>query len=164
MIGFLDIRQVIVPREIVSEGHRFLRLVGEQRMEGIALWAGYREGESIFVVSDLLIPRQRGVSSDQGLCAVIHGDELARIGRELYEARKVLFAQLHTHPTEAYHSETDDEFSIVTTVGGVSLVIPDFATRPFDLDECAIYRLDEEGIWQELSHNAARTLIQIQGG
>lgn len=162
MSGFLDINRVLVPVEIVLEGHRFLRLVGEKHLEGIALWAGYREGAT-FVVSDLLIPRQRGVASDQGLCAVIDGDELARIGRELYQAQKLLFAQLHTHPTEAYHSTTDDEYSIVTTMGGLSLVIPDFAIRPFNLDDSAIYRLNGKGVWAELNPEAASQLISIVG-
>lgn len=160
MSGFLDIDRVLVPLEVVREGHRFLRYVGEKRLEGIALWAGFREGAT-FVVSDLIIPRQRGVTSDQGLCAVIDGDELARIGRELYAAQKQLFAQLHTHPTEAYHSTTDDEYSIVTTMGAISLVIPDFAIRPFKLNDSAIYRLNAEGIWTELHPNAAAKLIRI---
>src|SRR5690348_641746 len=162
MTGFLDINRVWVPREIVLEGHRFLRLVGKQRNEGICLWVGYRDGTN-FVVSDLLIPRQRGVSSDSGLCAIIHGDELSRIGRMLYEAKKLLFGQLHTHPTEAYHSITDDENSIVTTLGGLSLVIPDFAIHPFQLDNCAIYRLDAEGIWAEMTPADATNLIRIEG-
>lgn len=160
MTGFLDIQSVVVPREIVMEGHRFLRLAGQQRMEGIALWVGYREGTT-FVISDLLVPHQRGVSNESGLCAIIHGDELARIGRMLYDAKKLLFAQLHTHPTEAYHSITDDENSIVTAVGGLSLVIPDFAVRPFDLDDCAIYRLDAEGIWAEMHPQDAAAFIRI---
>lgn len=161
MTGFLDIDCVRVPREIVLEGHRFLRLAGKQHMEGICLWVGYREGTN-FVVTDLLIPRQRGVSSDAGLCAIIDGQELARIGRMLYEANKVLFGQLHSHPTEAYHSVTDDENSIVTTLGGLSLVIPDFATRPFQLDDCAIYRLDDKGVWAEVAPRDAANLIRIE--
>lgn len=163
MTGFLDISRVRVPQEIVFEGHRFLRLAGEQHMEGICLWVGYREGTN-FVVSDLLIPRQRGVSSDSGLCAIIDSDELSRIGRMLYQANKLLFGQLHTHPTVAYHSTTDDENSIVTTLGGLSLVIPDFAIRPFQLADCAIYRLDAVGIWAELRPEEAADFIRIEGG
>jgi hypothetical protein len=162
MTGFLDINRVYVPREIVLEGHRFLRLTGKQHMEGICLWVGYREGTN-FIVSDLLIPHQRGVSSESGLCAIIHGDELARIGRMLYEAKKLLFGQLHTHPTEAYHSVTDDENSIVTAMGGVSLVIPDFAVRPFNLNDCASYRLDADGVWAEMAPDTAADLIRIEG-
>lgn len=162
MTGFLDIQRVLVPREIVLEGQRFLTVVGQRRMEGIALWVGVREDDT-FLITDLLIPRQRGVSGESGLCAVIEGDELARIGRELYAAGKLLFAQLHTHPTEAYHSSTDDEFSIVTKLGGLSLVIPDFAVRPFNLDDCAVYRLNGDGLWAEMTPDQASAFIRIVG-
>lgn len=162
MTGFLDISRVFVPRELVSEGHRFMRAAGELHKEGIALWAGYREGTT-FIVDHLLIPKQRGITTDSGMCAVIHGDELGRIGRQLYEIKKQLFAQLHTHPTEAYHSATDDENAVVTVVGGLSLVIPDFAVHPFDLATCAAYRLDSTGIWTELHPDMAADLIKIVG-
>ena len=35
----------------------------------------------------------------------------------------------------------DDALPIATTVGCLSLVIPNFAREPFALDQCAVYRL-----------------------
>lgn len=162
MTGYLDIEHVLVPRELVNEGHRFMRDVGKLHKEGIALWAGYRD-VTTFIVDHLLIPQQRGITTDSGVCAVIHGDELARIGRSLYEAKRQLFAQLHTHPTDAYHSVTDDENAVVTTYGGLSLVIPDFAVNPFDLLDCATYRLDKDGVWVEMHPKAVSNFIRIVG-
>jgi hypothetical protein len=163
MKGFLGIDKVILPRKIALDGHRFLRLVGERYSEGIALWAGYAEGTT-FVVTHLLIPGQTGVRSDEGVCAVIDGPELRRIGMELYKANRQLIAQIHSHPTEAYHSDTDDEFAIVTIMGGLSLVVPDFAVRPFDLVEYATYRLSEQGIWTEMHPRDVAKLIEIVEG
>jgi len=160
--GYLDINKVLLPREITLEGHRFLRLAGEQHSEGIALWAGYTEGTT-FVVTSLLIPRQKGIRREDGVCAVVEGAELRRIGLELYKAGRQLFAQIHSHPTEAYHSSTDDQYAIVSTMGGLSLVVPDFAVRPFDLDEYATYRLSEKGVWDELHPRDVAQLIQIVG-
>jgi hypothetical protein len=62
-----------------------------------------------------------------------------------------LLAQIHSHPAEAYHSDTDDAFPIATAAGSLSLVIPDFAARPFALPECAVYRLSATGVWEKLS-------------
>lgn len=163
MKGFLGINKVRLPREIALEGHRFLRLAGEKHCEGIALWVGYTDG-TVFQVTNLLIPRQAGVHTESGVCAVIEGAELRRIGMELYKANRELFAQIHSHPTEAYHSETDDEFAIVTTMGGLSLVVPDFAVRPFDLDDYASYRLSEQGIWDEMNPRDVTRLIEIVEG
>lgn len=160
MKGFLGIDKVRLPREIALEGHRFLRLRGEQQLEGIALWVGNVQG-TIFDVTDLLVPKQKGIRAESGVCAVIEGPELRRIGMEIYNAKKQLFAQIHSHPTEAYHSDTDDEFPIVTTMGALSLVVPDFATRPFNLDEYATYRLSEQGEWIEMRPRDVTRLIEI---
>jgi hypothetical protein len=59
---------------------------------------------------------------------------------------------VHSHPTEAYHSETDDRYAIVTEDGGHSLVVPDFARHPMALSGCAIYRL-HRGSWLELTRD-----------
>lgn len=124
------------------------------------LWVGNVDGSS-FRVTNLLIPRQTAVRSDSGICAVVEGSELRRIGMELYKEKLQLVAQVHSHPTNAYHSETDDEFAIVTTMGGLSLVVPDFAVGPFDLNEYAAYRLTESGSWEELNRREVARLIEV---
>jgi hypothetical protein len=160
MKGFLGIDHVVLPREIALEGHKFLRYAGQRESEGIALWVGKTEGTT-FLVTHLLIPKQTAIRSDDGVCAVIEAPELRRIGLELYNAGLQLFAQIHSHPTDAYHSSTDDENSIVTVMGGLSFVVPDFAARPFDLDEYATYRLSEEGIWDEMHPRDVTKLIEV---
>jgi len=57
---------------------------------------------------------------------------------------------------------TDDAFPIATTAGSLSLVIPDFASRPFALPECAVYRLSATGKWEKLSAWDVISLIQLQ--
>jgi hypothetical protein len=60
-------------------------------------------------------------------------------------------AQIHTHPGHAYHSETDDRYPMVGTVGFVSIVVPWFAernVRPSDLYVC---ELAVDGTWHELN-------------
>lgn len=158
--GFLGINKVRLPREVASEGHLFLRYAGLKHSEGIVLWVGVTEGTT-FHITDLLIPHQTGIRTSDGVCAVIEGPELRRIGLELYQAKRQLFAQVHSHPTDAYHSETDDRNAIVTTMGGMSLVVPDFATRAFDLDDYATYRLAEDGAWNEMHPHDVRQLIEI---
>src|SRR4051812_484103 len=38
--------------------------------------------------------------------------------------------QVHTHPFEAFHSQTDDAYPLLWDVGFLSLVIPNFAMGP----------------------------------
>ena len=55
--------------------------------------------------------------------------ELPRLNVLLHERNLTLVAQLHSHPTNAYHSSTDDTYPIVTRAGRISLVVPDFALQ-----------------------------------
>ena len=129
----------------------------------MVLWVGKPEGKK-FGVTKVLVPRQRGIKTKDGVCVVVESPEMHRINVELFKSGLRVIAQVHTHPTNAYHSDTDDEYAIATTAGSLSLVIPDFARRPFNLMECAVYRLDKTGIWQDVPPPRARALISIEAG
>lgn len=162
MIGFLDIESLIVPRSIIQDGHHFLRIAGATGREGLVLWTGRREGVR-FVVTELVIPEQQGIRTNDGVCVIIEGKALARLNADLYKRQLQLIAQIHSHPGAAYHSSTDDEYAIATKVGCLSLVVPDFASRPFSLTECASFRLSPAGQWDELSTIEVSRLIHVAG-
>jgi hypothetical protein len=151
---------VRVPKKLVGDVMDHLRRMGQKGYEGFALWAGVVQGES-FQVTHTLIPAQEGMRSRQGVCVVIGPEELHRLNVWLYENRRVLVAQIHSHPTDAYHSDTDDDYPIATTVGGLSLVVPDFAVRPFSLHTTAVYRLSAAARWEELSIAEVAKLIHL---
>ena len=157
--GFLTLTELIVPASLAEFANEHLRRVGRDGYEGFALWAGMREGD-VFQVTECIIPAQSGLRYEDGVCVRVDGDELYRLSVHLYEAELQLVAQLHSHPGSAYHSDTDDAFPIATTAGAFSLVIPDFATAPFALDRCAIYRLIPGEGWVELCGEAL-SIIQV---
>ncbi len=161
MNDFSGIERVSIPRPLVDDAQLFLRRVGETGREGMVLWVGRPNGKQ-FQVTDLLIPRQRGLKTRDGVCVVVDADEMHRINVELFQSGLRLIAQVHSHPMKAYHSDTDDEYAIATTVGSLSLVIPDFATRKFDLSDCAVYRLSKNGSWEHISLRRVKSLIAIE--
>jgi hypothetical protein len=132
--------------------------VGKSGHEGFALWAGNRVNHA-FTVSNLVIPAQEGLRTSSGVCVRVEGDELHRINVWLFENELRLIAQIHSHPTDAYHSDTDDAFPIVTTEGGLSLVVPNFARGAPDLLTYAVFRL-LDGRWIELSDKSVSELLQ----
>jgi hypothetical protein len=160
MNELVAITTVRVRRKLITEVMDHLRHMGRQGYEGFALWAGELKG-SVFEITHTLIPAQKGIRSQQGVCVVIGPEELHRLNVWLYQNSRILVAQIHSHPTEAYHSDTDDDYPIATTVGGLSLVVPDFAKRPFSLDTTAVYRLSAGGRWEQLSLTVARRLIEV---
>lgn len=162
MIGFQDLKNLFVPQLVVQNGQKFLRAAGATGREGLVLWVGRKEN-STFFVTDLVIPEQRGIRTADGVCVVIEGSAIARLNADLYKRQLQLIAQVHSHPGAAFHSATDDEYAIATKIGCLSLVVPNFATRPFFLGDCAVYKLSTTGKWRELSINEASRLIHFVG-
>lgn len=159
-MSFQLLTSVVVPAQCVQETHEHLRSVGSRGLEGLALWAGRRTDES-FHVEQAIIPLQRGVRSVNGVYVEIGPQELHRMNVWLFERKLSLIAQIHSHPTEAYHSDTDDAYALVTKAGAISIVVPDFARQTFSLTSCATFRLSDKGRWVELSPAAAKNLIRI---
>ena len=160
MSGLLHIRRVRVPIEKAEEAHSYLRKIGFQGAEAVALWAGVAT-DTTFEVRETIIPRQKPHRTPTGMYYTVSSEELHRINVWLDDNGMQLIAQLHSHPREAYHSELDDELPIATTIGCFSLVIPDFARDPFSLRHCAVYRLVPERGWAHLKPLEVSRLITI---
>lgn len=159
-MNLLGITSVLVPGACIEKTHAHLRAVGRNGLEGLALWAGTGAGER-FHVTEAIIPVQRGIRSDAGVSVAVGPQELHRMNVFLFQNKLSLVAQIHSHPGAAYHSDTDDDHAIATKAGALSLVVPDFASQPFSLEQCAVYRLSAAGKWRELSAREAAELIII---
>jgi proteasome lid subunit RPN8/RPN11 len=159
--GLENVKHVKVPADVVTSVHAHLRDAGASGFEGVGFWAGQVEGDT-FLVRAAVVPAQWGQRSQSGVSVVVGGDELFRMNVWLHKNGLTLIAQLHSHPGDAYHSETDDDFAIMTRVGGLSIVVPNFAREPFSFDTAAIYRLAEKGQWSSLTSDEARALIHIE--
>lgn len=160
MTDLLRVDTIHVPRDVIEAVHQHLRDAGSMLCEGVAFWAG-TVVETVFEVQAALVPAQIGSRTEGGVAVTVTGDELFRMNVWLHKNRMTVVAQLHSHPSEAYHSETDDDFSIMTQSGGLSIVVPDFARGPFSLKTAAVYRLDHRGRWGELDPSEAARLIKI---
>lgn len=159
--GLLGVERFVARRSVANQLQDYLRRAGENGCEGVGFWLGVRGG-STFRVSEGVAPQQEAVRSrDGGVAVLIHGDELHKLNVWLYRRGLEIGVQVHSHPGEAYHSETDDDFAVATRAGSLSVVVPDFAQRAFALEECAVYRLDRAGKWQHVPPAAVGKLIQL---
>lgn len=145
-----SVSSVRIGRDLFEYTHESLREYSGGDVEAMALWAGQFADEESFEVMAVRVPAQHAIRGDAGLAVLIDGDELHRLNVWLHEHRLKLIAQLHTHPGAAYHSELDNTIPVVATRGAFSLVIPDFARGPADLEEYAVYRLGAEDRWVEV--------------
>jgi proteasome lid subunit RPN8/RPN11 len=128
--------------------------VGSEGFEGFVLWSGIMIGLERFEFCSFIVPEQHARLTNNGLLVSVDGTALFEVNRLLHDRGEILAAQVHSHPTEAYHSSTDNTFPLATILGGLSVVIPDFARNaPTDIHKWAWYRLSKRGLWDRASKN-----------
>lgn len=142
------IRRFRIPRESADETNEALQHAGQDGHELFVLWSGRITDTRVFTINTVHVPQQSSYTLPSGLLVRVDGDELHRVNTWLFEHEERLVAQVHAHPRDAYHSETDDTFPIVTTEGGLSIVVPDFAAIGLEDPATAIYRL-RNGDWNQ---------------
>jgi hypothetical protein len=145
---------------VVEDAIDHLASTGTRGLEAVALWAGRINGEA-FDVHSTIIPAQQASRTANGHQYVVDGVELQRINRHLYRSGLTLGAQLHSHAADAYHSEADDAHPIVAVLGGLSVVVPDFALGAPPPEEWAVYRLMPESGWTSVAPDRVSDLISI---
>ncbi len=149
MSGLEAIRRFVVSREQVAQTERALQRAGRAGYELFVLWSGVANGPEL-QVRGCHVPRQTSAKTRRGLLVRVEGKALYELNVWLYEHHETLAVQVHAHPTDAFHSDTDDTFPIVTTLGGLSLVVPDFARRGVLVSDSAAFRLSRRG-WDRIA-------------
>jgi hypothetical protein len=160
MTGLQDVTRVLLRAEILEYTHETLRTIGEDGAEGFVVWAGRKRGNT-FSVATVIRPSQRALHSLSGLSVHIDAAAIHEVNTLLYRHGLELIAQIHSHPDEAYHSDLDDAIPMVTTAGGLSLVVPDFARGRADLATYAAYRLSAAGLWEEMDAAVLQDLVRV---
>lgn len=156
-MSFYNIRKITIPKNILSSTFDFLRKYGNENLEAHALWVGKIVSDA-FTVTDVWFPEQINTI----VSYEVPEDEIHRINVKLNELGLTALVQVHTHPTRAFHSDTDDEGSFLVLAGSYSLVIPNFGfIKEDDLDQWILYRYDGKD-WNDVNRIEVRELFQIQ--
>lgn len=146
-MSLVDVDAFRVSGEIVAKTEEQLRKAGGDGYELFVLWSGTVD-DGVFVARAAHVPRQQSYKTRDGLIVRVEGEALHKLNVWLYEKGQFLGAQIHAHPSDAYHSATDETFPIVTALGGISIVAADFCRDGLLTAETAVYRLDASG-WVE---------------
>lgn len=161
MIDFTKVNEIYLLDNVLSQTHTWLREAGRLQNESFILWAGHFKTLSSFVVTTAIFPEQKAFRTNSGVGVYVSGDELYKINKWLYNNDKTLISQVHSHPSVAYHSDTDDNFPLVTAIGQFSIVVPYFANAPLrNLLGCAVYRLDYNNHWSELNKQQINSIFK----
>lgn len=146
------VAEFIVLPELVDQTLEPLQKAGRHGYEAFVLWGGrFGDDSRRFEFVSAYFPEQTTSRGEEGLLVYVDGEALFRVNRAFYEQGLILGGQIHSHPTDAYHSDTDDAYPLMTLIGGLSGVVPDFGDGGRDrLDEWAWYRLVGPREWAPL--------------
>src|ERR1700730_15149359 len=133
-----------VPSAILCRTFDHLRRCGRGRRECQALWTSTWQTPE--VITDVTHPAH--TAHAQGFS--LDSEWLNAFWIHFGETGQGIRVQIHTHPTSAFHSATDDEFPIIHTPGFLSLVIPNFATGPVGLTGAYLAEITPSGSWREI--------------
>ena len=96
---------------------------------------------------------------------ISHTDEINRLNvfpvADADTGTNMLFTMRAAWAQADAHSEADDADPIVATLGGVSIVVPDFASGLVSPSAWAVYRLFPSEGWVELTAGEVDDLIVI---
>lgn len=152
--------RITVKRSTIRDMLGNMQKFGVHGWELLVLWIGNVHDDGTAEVLHAYIPRQNPVKSEEGVGYFVTGETLFELNRDLSTTGLRLIAQVHSHPTQAYHSEADDKYAIVTREGGLSLVVPDFGRALAHPSGWAIYRL-HSGEWQPLNEAAVASMFNV---
>jgi hypothetical protein len=156
------IREITVPGTVIYSTLQTMRDFGSRGWEALVLWLGHVEiNAGTAAVTQAYVPQQNSIASEEGVGYFVEGNTLFRLNKELSQSGLRLIAQVHSHPREAYHSEADDRYAIVTAEGGFSLVVPNFGNAPPSPTAWAVYRLSNRQ-WCELNRHQVQTCFQVR--
>lgn len=135
-----NVRRFIIHQSTLDAARSYLRPPGQRGHEAFVVFAGVASGVEAQVHTVIFPPQSPFRGPDGGVGVHVSGQTLFDLNRWAVQNRKLLLGQMHTHPGEAFHSETDDAFPLVSLPGAFSVVVPYFARSPIKLSACACYR------------------------
>lgn len=143
------LRNYIVPQHVLEQTREFLRSRGDQGVEGVVLWLGEIVDDEMGLVLAAYIPKQVGYRSELGVAVEVTQEGLTRLIADLPEGVFVL-VRVHSHPTDAFHSDLDNDNMLISHANAISVVVPDFARDPIVLERCSVNELRQDTGWVEL--------------
>ena len=137
-----------------------LRKVGERSKEGIAYWSGTLN-ETNATIKNVMFADEYPEFHNEESFASVSLDMSFKIGEKIHQREGILFAQVHTHPFEAFHSFVDNTYPISHRVGFFSIVIPYFGKNINSLSQCKIFEYEGKAKWYELDENEIKRRFEV---
>lgn len=152
----------MLPPSILSGAVRTVAEAGRQGHECFVVFGGKVDASGrVLTFTSALRPAQTPHRTAYGLLVIVDGRALFSVNQRLRERGELLAAQMHGHPTDAFHSDTDDQRPLATLLGALSVVVPDFARDGLaGSGRWAWFRLVGTGDWRPVRPQG---LVEVTG-
>ncbi len=149
-----------IPRWVMDRSWSLLRQDGLKGVESTLTWGGRKFGDEA-VIMTIVYPCGPDVERRRGLVRV-GPDTTAEMGRWLRDQNLSGLVQVHSHPGAwTGHSAVDDNYSIASSDGFLSIVWPNFAQRPVQQPTELGVHLLQGGRWVELTEREVRSTLRV---
>ena len=146
---------LFVPEAVLIKTLERLSACGQGRSECVVYWTGPAGTQA--TADGWLHPAHR----QSAFGYEVESTWLTRNLFQLAVEKRSIRAQLHTHPSAAFHSETDDRWPIVSQPGFLSIVVPGFGRgKSARTEEWWVGRLSGDGQWEELPFHLAVRVVE----
>jgi hypothetical protein len=132
-------------RAMLEETFQHLRSCGHGRAECQVLWISSWAMPEI--ITGVVHPKHAAHLGG----FVLDDSWLSEFWMELGDTNSGIRVQVHSHPREAFHSKTDDDYPIIHKPGFLSLVIPNFGLGPIGFDDAYLTEIQPDGGWREVT-------------
>lgn len=146
----VSIRKLDVPAPVFRRTLDRLSGSGRAASESVAYWSGTLRRSRVGAVRSVIFADDYAGFAGSPWHARVTRDAAMRIGLEVHRKEEIMFAQVHTHPREAFHSRVDDAHPISHRRGFFSLVIPCFGIGVDSIGQCRAYEHMGGGAWKGL--------------
>jgi hypothetical protein len=150
-----------VPPHVLEESRLLLAEPGLEGLEAVVLWIGRQQSENLVEILSVHMPEQLAVRTELGVAVTVLEDALSALIAAL-PAGMFVPARLHTHPSGAYHSSTDDDNMLLSHRGAISIVVPNFACEQIELARCSVNELDHRHRWRELNRREVDVRFMVR--
>lgn len=134
-----------LPRAIMERTFARFRECGQGRQECQVLWVGPWQTPDL--IAEAVHPKHKAHIGG----FVLDDRWLNEFWGKLGDTNSGIRVQVHTHPGEAFHSETDDAYPIIHKPGFLSLVISNFGLGPVGFTDAYLTEIQPDGRWKQVS-------------
>lgn len=156
-----SIDSVVITDDIFIKTIDQLKKIGEEHKEGIAYWSGILDSNKAMIQNVIFANEYPEFYNEQYFANVSLGTSF-KIGEKIHERDEILFAQVHTHPAEAFHSFVDNNHPISHRVGFLSVVIPYFGKGVTSLSQCKVYEYEGKANWNEMKKDEIEKKFEVK--